>query len=218
MIQCSRRCLLRMWVNDLLLIFRASGGLPFWIPILLVGYYLIKSLNFFPLTSFLVFLVFLEHLFSNMLHRYPQELRHYVACGVSLKCVLLGKNLSLFSLGACGAILCGFGFQWRSSVTWQDSISVLLYFGITIFLLLIVFNYVAVFRRFFRTGLRRYLLYFVMIWIASVPYLIGWVYLRSYGLCLLVSLAGAICCYFVISRHIAPLAHCKIIELLEVQK
>ena len=123
MITPNRERLFSMWFSDLMLLFRAQRGPFFWLPVIVVGFVLAnKVVGLSSLAPFLLFLLVLERVFSSMLNRYSQELKCYVVSGVNLNLVIFGKNLSLFSLGALGAVLSGFGLQWRSEMTLLDSI------------------------------------------------------------------------------------------------
>lgn len=215
MTRLNLRLLFHLWVNGLLMKLRLPGGCFFWVPAIGIGYFLLMMvIDFFYMAPFFLFLLFLGTWFSYML--YPQELRYYIVCGINLKYVILGKNIETFTLGAGGALICAFGFQWNSSITLQESISILLYFGFIIFPLLTAFNYVAVLKHFFRTNFRLYLVFFVTLGLASIPYLISWVYLKSYILCFVVFLAEFIGYYLALSGPIAILAHRKSTELIEI--
>ncbi len=216
MIHFSLPRIIPLCLNDMRLRLRILGGRSAWVILIGAGYYLLLlSLKLSFIAPFLIFLLILGTGFSSILI-YPKDFKFYVISGVNLRDVFLGKNLSLFLLGTFGAIACGFGFQWKPSITIRHSISVLMYFCMIIFPFLITFNYVAVFRRFFRAVLLQYLVFLVVLCLSSIPYLICWIHFESSILCLLIILIEFILYYFTLLSHIAPLAHHKATEIVEI--
>gem|GEM_PF-6325894 len=222
MARIKAQMVIRICSSHLHMIYRGLGGLLFWIPLLAAGYYLIAKLpGKFPLAPFLFFQVSLAPLFVNMFSGFicPQELKFYVMCGIDLKYVVGGKNGALMLLSVCGAILCGFGLQWKPFLTWQDSIHTLLYSFISIFPLLLAFNYVSVCPRLLRRYFCCYLLFFLTLGFTYVLYLVCMICLigfKSYWVFGLVILLEVFCYCLITWFRVAPLAHRHILKVMEI--
>ena len=218
----SLQRIIQICLNDLRLRLRMPnmpGGILGWLiftGFIGAGYYFLLSfLQLSFMAPFLISFFFLAGPFGSLLI-YPKDFKYYAVSGINLRDVFFGKNLSLFLLGTFGAIVCGFGFQWKPSITLQHSISVLLYFGMIIFPFLTIFNYVAVFRQFFCTVFLQMLVFFPILLFASIPYLVCWIYFESSILCLLIIVIEFIAYYFTLLYHIAPLAHHKAPKIVEI--
>ena len=183
------------------------------------GYYVFIAprlpVEVFHIVPFFILLSISAPSFGSLLV-YPRVFEFYVVSGTPLRDVLMAQNLNLFLLVGSGALVCGFGCQWAPSITLRHSISVFAYFMVIIFPLLIAFNYVAVFRRCFRAALLQMFVFSAVLFLASVPYLICWMYLESYLLCLLVVLLEVLLYVLALFRHIAPIAHRRGAEIVEI--
>lgn len=210
--------LFQMWLLDLYLIFRSKGGVLFWLPILLAGYALFVELaETFSIAPFYFFLLLIEPLFRNMLNRYPQELKYYQVTGTNLESLFIAKNLSLFFLCFLGALICGFGLIWSTSISLQNSTAIIVYFGMTIFPLLTLSNCIMVFRRISQTRLRCYMLYLIILLITTISYLTGWIYFKSYKVCIAIIIMEAVSCCIMLFYLTIPRMRLILIELIEAK-
>ena len=168
------------------------------------------------IVPFFLILCMLAPSFSSIL-LYPHDFEFYVVSGAPLRDLFLAQNLSLFLLVGLGAMVCGFGCQLMSSITLWHALSVFAYFLSVIFPLLTAFNYVAVFRRFFRAALLHFAVFFAALFLGSVPYLICWMHYESVLLCLLATSIEFVLYCLTLFGHVASLVHRRVPEIIEIR-
>ena len=222
----SRRMLLRMWISNVRLFCRYKGfdGLwlfmiLFFIPYLSYQKYDTESINLITLPPILL-LVFLEPLITHVVRGMFDMLPRYIVGGTYLAYVIIANNLMTLAVSSLGIVAMMLGIWVGTDRFWQYSRFLLSYFGITIFPLIILGNYVSVFRHFLGlrsdgTILRRLCLYTVLIVVASIPYLITHYVLESFSLYFIIIFLSIVVWHITIMRYVSVLAHRYLFNLLE---
>ena len=214
-----------MWNSNVRLFCRYKGFEGLWIFIILffIPYlsfqkYDTESINLIilPLILLLVFLdPFITHVVRGMLDTLPR----YIVGGTYLAYVIIANNLTTLAVSSLGIVAMMLGIWAGADGFWQHSRFLLSYFGITIFPLITLGNYVSVFRHFLGlrsdgTIIRRLCLYTVLVAVASIPYLITQ-RLESSLVYFIFILFSIVVWYITIMHYVSVLAHRYLFNLLE---
>lgn len=222
----SIKMLFRMWISNVRLFYRYMGfdGLwlfmiLFFIPFLFFQKYDTASSINLMIVSLILPLLFLEPFITHVVQGMLDTLPRYVVGGVDLAYVIIMNNLTTLAVGSLGIIAMMLGIWAGADGFWRHSRFLLSYFLITIFPLIILGNYVSVFRHFLGlrsdgTIIRRLCLYTVLIAVASLPYLITQL-LESYALYFILVLLSIVVWFITIMRYVSVLAHRYLFNLLE---
>lgn len=190
----------------------------FFIPYLYFQKYDTESINLIILLMNLL-LVFLEPLITHVVRGMLDTLPRYVVGGVDMVYVIIVNNLTTLAVSSLGIVAIMLGIWAGADRFWQHSQFLLSYFGITIFPLIILGNYVSVFRHFLGlrsdgTIIRRLCLYTVLVAVASIPYLITQRLESSLVYFIFIFFSIAVW-YITIMRYVSVLAHRYLFNLLE---
>lgn len=197
-----------MW--DLLLVRRYYGFLLvllFGCSTVIFGVFFIKKYAF---AHFIVLIVyfFFKPLFFNI-NRVPHEFLLYIVTGSKPIEILIAKNISLLLITIC--IIASFVLYaiLTSPEFIQISINIIICFTSSIFLLLLLVNYVSVFR--IPLGLRNerqfrhQLISLICLIIACAPYVYVWSEFPSRFLGIIISALGISSWYILLIYHIPKL-------------
>ena len=197
-----------MW--DLLLVRRYYGFLLvllFGCSTVIFGVFFIKEYAF---AHFIVLIVyfFFKPLFFNM-NRVPHEFLLYIVTGSKPIEILIAKNISLLLITVC-IIACFVLYAILTSPEFiQISINIVICFTSSIFLLLLLVNYVSVFRILLglrnESQFRHQLIRLICLIIACGPYVYIWSEFQSHFLGIIISALGISSWCILLIYHIPKL-------------
>lgn len=215
-----------MWFSNVRLFCRYKGFDGLWLFMILFfipylsyqKYDTESSINLMILSPTLL-LLFLESLITDVVRGGLDTIPRYVVGGVDLAYVIIVNNLTTLAVSSLGIFAMMLGIWAGADHFWQYNQLLLSYFAITIFPLIILGNYVSVFRHFLGlrsdgTIIRRLCLYTVLVAVASLPYLITQL-LESYLLYFILVLLSIVVWHITIMRYVSVLAHRYLFNLLE---
>lgn len=219
----SIKMLFRMWISNVRLFYRYMGFEGLWLFMMLffIPYYQKYDTESINLTILLLILllVFLDPFITNVVRGMFDTLPRYIVGGVDMTYIIIMNNLTTLAVSSLGVVVIMLGIWVGADRFWQHSRFLLTYFGITIFPLIILGNYVSVFRHFLGlrsdgTIIRRLCLYTILVVVASIPYLITQL-LESYFLYFILVLLSIVVWHITIMRYVSVLAHRYLFNLLE---
>ena len=224
----SRRNLLSMWMANLRLLYRHLGFDALWLFMMLffITYlhyqkYETENINLVESINIVILmLVFLEPLITNVVQGTLDTLSRYIVGGVDLAYVIIMNNLTTLAVSSLGIVTIMLGIWVSVDRFWQHGRLPLAYFSISIFPLIILGNYVSVFRHFLGLGsdstiIRRLCFHTVLIAVASIPYLLIRHVLESSPMCLIMILLSIAVWYITVIRYVSILARRHLFNLLE---